>query len=326
MTGDPKIPNPGNHASPTEPPVPVGLRSLARRPDLVVAATYHRRVTGSLDAVWENVFDWEHLPWLHASSFSSIELVTEGDWGWHARILPARGGGGEFELELVADRPNRRYVARTLTGAGAGAEIWTRLEPEPEPDPGSGAQRDPAQEPGRVGSVSVAIEFHVPPLPEQARRALGRGYVALYTQLWNEDEEMIGGRAAALRRRRDRKAGALSATDAVCDLGSDAELRARLPFDFVLGGERFRVVDRANELAVDALECPHRFGPLVACADSADTLVCRWHGYRFDRATGRELAGRRLRLPRVPRIVRDAASGRVKAQLDAGPRAGGDLA
>ena len=46
--------------------------SLDRNPDLVVAATYHREVIASLEHVWENVFDWEHLPWLHSSDRKSV--------------------------------------------------------------------------------------------------------------------------------------------------------------------------------------------------------------------------------------------------------------
>ncbi len=271
------------------------LPSLERNPDLVVASTYHREVAGSLERVWENVFDWEHLPWLHAATFRSIDLVSEGTWGWRARVGLARGGAAE--LELVADPGAGRYVARTLSGIGARTEIWTRLE-----------------ESANAG-VAVAIEFCLPPLPDAAREALGRGYVELYTRLWDEDESMIRQRELALVRRR----GAGDAGDAgtapapVVSLGSELELRARLPVEIELGGRRFRVIEMGGELVAHAVECPHRLGPLADCPVEKDTLVCPWHGYRFDRASGRERSGRRLRLADAPRLVRDPVTGWITA-------------
>ena len=83
-------------------------------------AVYERRVAASLNRVWENVRDWEHLPWLHHESFRSIECRDQGDWGWLARVglHPA----GEIELELRLDGPAGHYVARTREGPGSGTE------------------------------------------------------------------------------------------------------------------------------------------------------------------------------------------------------------
>ena len=47
---------------------------------------------------------------------------------------------------------------------------------------------------------------------------------------------------------------------------------------FNLGGGRFR--------AVTAI-CPHEDGPLAEGWLEADNVVCPWHGYDFDLATGR---------------------------------------
>ena len=97
--------------------------------ELAEVATYRRVVAADEVRVWENVLDWEHLPWLHRSSFASIALDEAGDWGWRARAA-LRTGGEPFDLELIVDRARSRYVTRTLTGALAGAEIWTRVTPE----------------------------------------------------------------------------------------------------------------------------------------------------------------------------------------------------
>jgi phenylpropionate dioxygenase-like ring-hydroxylating dioxygenase large terminal subunit len=45
------------------------------------AGTYRRTVRAGLDRVWENVFDWEHLPALHEQDFYAVELLDSGPWG-----------------------------------------------------------------------------------------------------------------------------------------------------------------------------------------------------------------------------------------------------
>ena len=62
--------------------------------NLVEVATYERRVAADGMRVWENVLDWEHLPWLHRESFASIELREAGPWGWRARAPLRRPGSG----------------------------------------------------------------------------------------------------------------------------------------------------------------------------------------------------------------------------------------
>src|ERR1700741_5021067 len=91
-------------------------------------AVYERVVAASLQRIWENVLDWEHLPWLHRSSFGDVRLLEESPAGWRAWITTPRGA----EESLVAvelDRPALRYVTRRTNGVGAGSEIWTSLEP-----------------------------------------------------------------------------------------------------------------------------------------------------------------------------------------------------
>ncbi|MGE0682172.1 MAG: hypothetical protein AB7P69_14895, partial [Candidatus Binatia bacterium] len=57
---------------------------------LTLVATYRRTIHASLERVLENVRDWEHLPWLHRSSFRSIELLEQTSTSWRARItMPA---------------------------------------------------------------------------------------------------------------------------------------------------------------------------------------------------------------------------------------------
>jgi nitrite reductase/ring-hydroxylating ferredoxin subunit len=250
-------------------------------------AVYRRTVSAPLERVWENVYDWEHLPWLHHTSFRGIRLLDSGRWGWRARIAPQPADSPEILVELVREEARERYVARTVEGPGAGTEIWTTLLPEGE----------------RTG---VEVEFHVPGVAPGDADAVGAAFVALYTRLWDEDEGMMVERSARLA----ELARPAAATAGPLDLGTSAELRARLPLIVQFGARRFRIVADGDDLAVHACVCPHRLGPLDSAEVSRGRVRCPWHGYEFDLGTGRSSDGRGLRLAPPPRLQLEAASGR----------------
>jgi nitrite reductase/ring-hydroxylating ferredoxin subunit len=247
-------------------------------PAAIRVATYARRVAAAEARVWENVRDWEHLPWLHAASFRSIELEDAGAWGWRARI--GLHPSAEIRLELVIDAAGSRYVSRTLEGPGAGSEIWTTVTPV------------------SADATDVAIEFRVPGVPAASADAVGAAFVQLYTRLWDEDEAMMVQRAAGLAR-----APAAGAPHAPVALGPLDAVRTRLPFCFEWAGVRWRLVEIDGVLHAHATRCPHWLGPLDACDVEAGAITCPWHGWRFDIATGRALDGRRARLATPPRIA-----------------------
>ena len=225
--------------------------------DLTCVAVYERSVHASLERVWENVHDWEHLPWLHAGSFASIELVEQGAWGWKARIGADQG---EILLELVRDEGRDRYVSRTLEGRGAGTEIWTSLVPVSEE------------------RTDIRVEFHVPSAPPPPE-SVGRSFTKLYTRLWDEDEAMMRRRSERLAAKREPGAEAV-------DLGTETEVRQRAPFSTRFDGRRFRVVLLGGELLAHAADCPHWQGPLDEGAIDDGCVTCPWHGYRFDVRSG----------------------------------------
>ena len=49
--------------------------------------TYQRRLPVSLERMYENALDWAHLPHVHRSSFSDIQLISSGGWGWRAHLF-----------------------------------------------------------------------------------------------------------------------------------------------------------------------------------------------------------------------------------------------
>jgi nitrite reductase/ring-hydroxylating ferredoxin subunit len=260
---------------------------------LTLAAVYEREVPVSLERIWENVLDWEHLPWLHRSSFLAIREVEAGPFGWRACVdLPQTGVPRPAWIEVCLDRASLRYVTRTLAGVGKGTEIWTRLDCVGE------------------RKTRITVEFHLPraTAARAARnREMGATYIQLYTRLWNEDEGMMLRRQAVLDARR-----APATEDAgVLPLGPASSLRAQLPRLVDWNGTRFRIVEVAGKLCVHATVCPHLGGPLEeAMPDAEGCFVCPWHGYRFDPCTGRSTGEPRLTLsPAAAVVVR--ASGEV---------------
>ncbi|HJY81736.1 MAG TPA: hypothetical protein VKK81_11715 [Candidatus Binatia bacterium] len=141
---------------------------------LTLVATYRRTVHASLDRIWENVRDWEHLPWLHRSSFSSIRLLDQTPDSWRARIImPPANAPREAVIELQLDQAKLRYWSRTLEGQGAGSEILTCLQPIDE------------------RTTDIVVEFRVPGVNAKQTEAIGAAYLRLYTRLWDEDERMM---------------------------------------------------------------------------------------------------------------------------------------
>jgi nitrite reductase/ring-hydroxylating ferredoxin subunit len=245
--------------------------------DLTSVAVYERTLQASAERVWENVHDWEHLPWLHAGSFRSIDLVERGDWGWRADI-GLRAADATIRLELVVE-DERRYVSRTLSGPGARGEIWTTVDPI-----------DAEQ-------TAVRVEFFVPDVDPKAADAIGAGFVSLYTRLWDEDEAMMRHREAMLGRELGRGGGEI-------DLGDEDGVRARAPFVVDLASRPVRIVAVDGRLLAHSPVCPHRLGPLDAAEIEGGVVTCPWHGYRFDVASGRRCdADGPMRLAPAPRVV-----------------------
>ncbi len=268
---------------------------------LVQAAVYRRTVQACLERVWENVRDWEHLPWLHATSVGAIDFQEEGDWGWRARLtLQPRQAGNVIGIELLIDEPALRYVTRTVEGAGRGTEIWTLLEPKGD------------------DTTDIEVQFHLPASVGSQARPLAQGYLALYTQLWDEDEEMMLRRTRELACRGDR-----SHQPASLDLGTSDELRKALPRSVDFCGRRFRIVDVDGDLVVHSTTCPHRLGPLDGCEVVDGLITCPWHGYRFDVRTGESADGHKLRLAAAARLAVDPDTGRVRLESVSSKPGGG---
>lgn len=253
--------------------------------------TYTRSLPVSLQRLYENALDWEHLPWLHRSSFFSIERHDSGDWGWRAEVgLQPREKGGTAVLELSLDRSCRRWITRTLTGRGEGTEIWTHAF-------AVGDRR-----------TEIVVDFFVPDTAPSRVESVGRYYEKLYAQLYDEDVSMMSERQAQL----DRIGKKSDREGQTFHLGRREELRERLPLTLEMGGHPFRVDEIEGEIVVYSLVCPHLLGPLGQGQVRDGVIECPWHGYRFDLRSRLRVSGERpCQLAKPPNLSIDSATGDV---------------
>ncbi|MGV8997203.1 MAG: Rieske (2Fe-2S) protein [Parvibaculaceae bacterium] len=258
-----------------------------------VAARYSRIVSASITRAWENVRDWEHLPFLHADSFSDIVLDDEGPWGWRATTKgTGKAADQKTVIEVAIDDEASRYVSRTLEGGLAGVEIWTRL-----------TMRGPHE-------TGVEVEFHLPHLTDAQAAKAGQNLITLYTKLWDEDEAMMVARQEALDARDGR-------THAPVPLGP----LKHLPRLIETESGPVCVREFAGKVVAYPARCPHLKAPLQHAEPDADGIItCPWHGYRFDIQTGLSADGRGLKLGDMPRIdVSDTGEATLRWQTQKSP-------
>lgn len=236
--------------------------------------TYRRVLPVSIERLYENALDWEHLPYVHGSSFTSIDCEDTGPWGW--RAVTTTAAGQRLVLELRLDRECRRWITRTLAGANAGSEVWTHAFAV------------------STRRTDIVVDFFVPDAAAIDRDRLGAAFSSVYEQLYDEDVAMMRERQAQL----DKRIDGGRAVEPLC-LGAVDALSLPLGVDF--GGRTYIVNAFGGELLAHIARCPHQLGPLKAALDGS--VRCPWHGYRFDAKTGACLTGQACRLPRAPVVV-----------------------
>ena len=276
------------------------MSGAAPAPALTPLTVYRRDVTASLARIWENVLDWEHLPWLHRGAFLGVRLLESWRDGWRAEVhVPPAAAARTAEIAVHLDRPALRYRTTTLSGFGTGSDIVTELAP--------------------IGPTTTAITvaFHVPGVDPADRDAHAAGYTRLYHRLWDEDEAMMVRRQArfdahALRCETDaRRGNAVVAAPRSLLLGDEAEVRARLPFVVTFGEGDVRLVELGREIVAHTTVCPHLGGPLDKSTVEADCITCPWHGYRFDLRSGANADGHACRLDPAPKVAIDPSTRQV---------------
>ena len=257
---------------------------------LTRVAEYERTIRASPARIVENVLDWEHLPWLHRSSFAAVERLDESPEGWRGRVVSRGDAALEFVVDVRFDRPSRHYVTRTLEGVGEGSEIHTFLEPVAE----------------RV--TNIRVQFDVPLSADVPAEKIGAAYRALYARLWDEDESMM------MRRQRlvDDRGERAGAGRGILPLGRIDELRRELPRRVRLGGTEFRLVEIGGRILAHPIVCPHLGGPLEDAPVEDGCIICPWHGYRYDLRSGRCASGQAYDLGPLPIVSIESGSGEAE--------------
>jgi len=281
---------------------------------LCLIGEYRRRLPVSLTRMIENAYDWEHLPFVHSSSFKSIKVVEQGDWGWRAvATLP---DSRLQHLELLLDKSNDYWATTVLSGDARGFEIHTRATEVQERE------------------IDIQVQFYLPRaftkvlwvlnlskalLPFSAYKGiakkLGVHRVAenqspkdsilkalqrQYSILYDEDETLMSGRQHAIDYRKQSAKKAMPETLLV---GTAEELIKQLPKVVEFGKQRFVINRWEGEWRVYSAECPHLLGPLEqAEIDQDGQITCPWHGYKFDIATGKSCAQKTSSLAKPPSL------------------------
>jgi len=143
-------------------------------------AVYRRTIAASVARVWENVLDWEHLPWLHRTTFAFVDARASGPDGWTAETALVWDPAHPVVVEVTLDRAELCYHTRTIAGPGTGTDIVTRLTPL------------------AWDRTGIEVTFGVPDVPPDAVERVGRVYTTLYARLWDEDEGMMQRRQAVV--------------------------------------------------------------------------------------------------------------------------------
>lgn len=245
---------------------------------LSLGGSYQFELPASLTRAWENVFDWEHLPHVHSSSFNTIKVLSSGSWGWRAEVgLGEQANSNKQIIELVTEQAELRYVSQVLSGDGAGTEIWTRFKM-------LGEHR-----------TEVVVEFWFPLDDAKMLRYLGQAYTEVYKQLWAEDQAMMVQRQQQL----DQLAVKSASATKTLNIGALASLE--FPLSLCFNDSVYWVIASDNDLLVYPQQCPHMLGPLQ-WSEQTSSLRCAWHDYQFDIKTGACISGHNCRLTKLPSI------------------------
>ena len=250
--------------------------------------TYRRALPVSVERLYENAIDWEHLPYVHRSSFARTECIEAGAWGFRARVWPQPyDERRRFVIELKLDRDCRRWITSTLEGAGQGNQVWTHAFPV-------GARE-----------TDIVVDFFAPGIAPERADELFERYQRLYAQLYDEDVAMMVEREAQLEVDRLRASNEPASR---LTIGTLEFVRSRLPMMIEDRGRRFRIVEVNGRLLAHSTLCPHSLGPLATSLVVDGAVECPWHGYRFEIASGRCISGHECRLAPAPTISIDSAA------------------
>lgn len=247
---------------------------------------YVRSLPTNMARMMENAYDWEHLPYVHPSSFASIDLIDSGAWGWRARIGVPGGAEPTYQmLDLLVDADRNYWVSTVYDGPGEGIEIHTQATTLNQDE------------------IQVDVRFYLPQSPgSDAAGSILQYMQSQYATLYDEDIDLMQGRQSALEER-SRWRIAINQQDETL-VGAVSDLDPAMPHTVETATGRFcvRYVD-GNWIAHSAV-CPHQLGPLQhGDVDAEGRVTCPWHGYKFDIRSGENSDGQCPALASAPGLI-----------------------
>nr|WP_070961397.1 Rieske 2Fe-2S domain-containing protein [Hyphomonas sp. Mor2] len=255
--------------------------------ELHYLGNYVRRLPSNMARMMENAYDWEHLPYVHPSSFASIDLVDSGAWGWRARIGVPGGIEPVYQmLDLLVDAGKNYWVSTVFNGPGEGIEIHTQATTLSQDE------------------IQVDVRFYLPNAPDDEGSAAAiLGYMqSQYATLYDEDIDLMQGRQSALEDRSRWREGAQSKDDIL--VAALADLDPATPLTVETPNGRYCVRHWQGKWIAHSAVCPHQLGPLQESEIDASGLVtCPWHGYKFDIVSGENQGGDCPALAPAPDLI-----------------------
>jgi len=248
---------------------------------------YVRPLSTNLARMMENAYDWEHLPHVHASSFSSIVLIASGRWGWRAKIGLPDNSTAEYQLiDLLVEKDKNYWVSTVFSGPGEGIEIHT--------------QASAVSDQG----IEVDVRFYLtePPKNQATAEAILNYMTKQYATLYDEDQVLMSGRQDALDDRSRWEVGSVEKSDVL--VGSISDLNPKHVHVIETGEGRYCVRIWQENWIVHSAVCPHLLGPLDGSAvDSDGAITCPWHGYKFDVTSGDNVDQKCRKLASPPQLI-----------------------
>ena len=247
---------------------------------------YVRRLPSNMARMMENAYDWEHLPYVHPSSFASIDLVDSGPWGWRARIGVPGGLEPTYQmLDLLVDAEKNYWVSTVFNGPGEGIEIHTQATTLSDEE------------------IEVDVRFYVPDAPgEDASAAILSYMQSQYATLYDEDIGLMQGRQSALEDRSRWRGKNEEAVETLVGARTDLDPSKSHTIETATG--RYCLRYWQDKWVAHSAVCPHQLGPLQdADLDETGHVTCPWHGYRFDIVTGESSDAACRALAAAPELI-----------------------
>ena len=161
---------------------------------MIEVGRIERDLGAHADYAVEDELDWEHLPHVHASTFSTATLIHADEDGWEADVVLTSGDPMRMRVTMHEDRMG--WINSTFTDGVENGRAVSRLE-------ATGPE-----------SCRITISFFVPEAPAGDAAAAGAFYCDLFNRLLDEDEPKMILRAKAVRdgpaARRERRISKLA--------------------------------------------------------------------------------------------------------------------